>query len=398
MTGAKLSLGSQEEQDNLLIQQALALDPSEFDRELEPGEKADDAIDFGDLSDGDLAEFEDDSIQNVKDRNLRKSDEIREESSPHTIDPIKYPVNAFSSSAPKVHDQNKEVQADDFEAEQHEGNAVDDLGYLFNGSQSSSGSAEAETRREEPQTFASAIATKPRGEVEFHKVDGHAQGKSKEPLHNVGESAQAFTKIEDIPMAEPGRLVEMQRELFAMSGYVVPGHLKPSPKNPEELLSSLWPTFQRGTIPKFMQILPPSSTPYIGAKRPKRIKPVKPTRIKLELADDQERSFKLPFAQTTSGPGSAGCTVIIDRLSFNRTSIEAEEREPDLEFESTASELDNEPIGRLSWQDMDFASADFNSFDERPPSPERMEIDDYDYHPLPRQDKVRLLMAAFLLL
>lgn len=387
MIGAKLSLASQEEQDNLLIQQALALDPSEFDRELEPGEKADDAIDFGDLSDGDLAEFEDDSIQKVKDRNLMKSDESSEESSAQMIDPINYLVNAFSSSAPPVHDPNKEVQTDEFDAEQPEGNADDELDYLFHDSQSSSGSAEAETRREEPHSFASTMAAKPRAEVEPHKVDGHAEGKSKEPLHNVGGSAQASTKSEVIPMAETSKLVEVQRELFAMSGYVVPGHPKPSPKNPEELLGSLWPTFQRGTIPKFMQLLPPSSTSYIGAKRPKRMKPVKPTRIKLELADDQERSFKMPFAQTTAGQGSAGCTAITDRVSFNTTSIEYEEREPDLGFESTASELDNEPIGRASWQDLEFACVDWDNFDERPPSPEKMEIDNDDYCPLPRQDK-----------
>lgn len=388
MTGAKLSPVSQEEQDNLLIQQALALDPSEFDRELELGEKADDAIDFGDFSDSDLAEFEDDSIQNEKDRNPMKGDESGEESSQQTIDPFNYPDSNFSSSAPPVHDRNKEVQTDDFEAEGPEGSADDELDYLFNGSQSSSGSAEAESRGKEPQSFPSAIAAKPCGEVEPHKVESHAQGKGKEPVLDVDESAQAFTKSKDIPMAEPSRLVEIQRELFAMSGYVVPGYSKPSPKNPKELLSSLWPTFKRGTIPEFMQLLPPPSALYVGVKLPNRIKPVKPTRIKLELADDQARSFRLPFARTTARQKSADCTVITDRESFNRTSVEGVDREADLGFEGKASELDNEPIGGVCWLGLDFASANWDCFDESPPSPERMEIDDYDnYYPLPRQDK-----------
>lgn len=388
MTGAKLSPVSQEEQDNLLIQQTLALDPSEFDRELEPGEKADDAIDFGDLSDSDLAEFEDDSIQNEKDRNPMKGDESGEESSQQAIDPFNYLDSNFSSSAPPVHDQNKEVQTDDFEAQRPEGNADDALDYLFKGSQSSSGSAENETRGKEPQSFPSAIAAKSCEEVEPHKVESHAQGKGKEPVLDVDESAQAFTKSEDIPMAEPSRLVEIQRELFAMSGYVVPGYSKPSPENPKELLSSLWPTFQRGTIPKFMQLLPPPSAVYIGVKLPNCIKPVKPTRIKLELADDQTRSFRLPFPRTTASQESADGKVITDRVSFNKTGVEDVEREPDLGFESTASELDNEPIGGVSWQDLDFASANWDNFDEWLPSPERMEIDDYEnYYPLPRQDK-----------
>lgn len=384
MTGAKLSPVSQEEQDNLLIQQTLALDPSEFDRELEPGEKADDAIDFGDLSDSDLAEFEDDSIQNEKDRNPMKGDESGEESSQQAIDPFSYLDSNFSSSAPPVHDQNKEVQTDDFEAQGPEGNADDALDYLFKGSQSSSGSAENETRGKEPQSFPSVIAAKSCEEVEPHKVESHAQGKGKEPVLDVDESAQAFTKSEDIPMAEPSRLVEIQRELFAMSGYVVPGYSKPSPENPKELLSSLWPTFQRGTIPKFMQLLPPPSAVYIGVKLPNCIKPIKPTRIKLELADDQARSFRLPFPRTTASQEAADGKVI----SFNKTGVEDVEREPDLGFESTASELDNEPIGGVSWQDLDFASANWDNFDEWLPSPERMEIDDYEnYYPLPRQEK-----------
>lgn len=97
MISVKLSPVSQEEQDNLLIQQALALDPSEFDRELEPGEKADNAIDFGDLSDSDLAEFGDDSIQNEKDSNPMKGEESGEDGRQQTLDPFNYPDNDFSS-------------------------------------------------------------------------------------------------------------------------------------------------------------------------------------------------------------------------------------------------------------------------------------------------------------
>lgn len=390
MTGAKLSPVSQEELDNLLIQQALALDPSEFDRELEPGEKADDAIDFGDLSDGDLAEF-DDPIQNEEDRNPMTGDESGEEISQQKIDPFIYSDSNFSSSAPPVHDRNKEVQTDDFEAkgpEGPEGNANDELDYLFNGSQSSSGSAEADTGRREPQSFPSAIAAKPLGEVEPHKVESHAKGKGKKAVLDVSEIAQAFKKSEDIPMAQPSRLVEIQRELFAMSGSVLPGYTKPSPEIPEESLSSLWPTFQRGTIPKFMELLPPPRAEYIGEKLPDRIKPVKPTKIKLELADDQARSFRLPFPRTTASQESADGTVFTDRVSFISTSVEDVEREPDLRLESKASELDNEPIGGASWQDLDFASANWDSFDERPPSPERMDIDDNEnYYPPPSQDK-----------
>lgn len=377
MTGAKLSLGSQEEQDNLLIQQALALDPAEFDRELEPGEKADDAIDFGDLSDGDLAEDEDDSTQDEKGRNLMKDDESGDESSRQTINPFNFLVNVFTSSNPTVHGRNKEVQMDDIEAKQPGSNVDDELDYLFNGSLPSSSLAESETRPKEGQSCPSPIAAEPpqtRGEVEPHKVEGYEQEKSKDPSHKADKSAQQSPESKGSPTAEPGTLVEMQRKLFAMAGPVAPGNS----------LSFIWPSFKRGTIPKFMQLLPPSSTSYIGAKRPHRIKPVKPTRIKLELANDHARSFKLPSTQTTKKQESADYNLIINSASFNTTRIEDGAREPDLGFESTASELDDEPFGGVSWEDLDFASADWDRFDERPSSPE---IDDHYSYPLPRQDK-----------
>lgn len=377
MTGAKLTLGSQEEQDNLLIQQAFAFDPKEFDREFEPGEKADDAIDFGDLSDGDLAEDQDDSIQDEKDRNRMKGDESGDESSQQTIDSSTYLANASSSWVPSVYGINEEVQTGDFETEQPENDADDELDYLFTGGLPSSSSAESETKPKEGQSCASPIAAEPHGEVKPHKVEGHAQGhaqgKSKDPSPKTDESAQQSTESKGTPKAEPSTLVEMQRKLFAMTGSVAPC----------DSLGSLWPTFKRGTIPKFMKLVPPPNTPYIGAKRPERIKPVKPTRIKLELASDQARSFKLPLTQTTKRQESADN----DLITGNTTRIEDAACEPDLGFESTASELDDEPIGAVSWEDLDFASVDLDSFDERPPSPERMETDDYDSCLLPRQDK-----------
>lgn len=380
MTGAKLSLGSQEEQDNLLIQQALALDPGEFDRELEPGEKADDAIDFGDLSDGDLAEDEENCTQDEKGRNLMKGDESGDEISPQNINPFKYLFNVFTSSKPPVHGRNKEVQTDDFEAEQPGSNVEDELDYLFSTSLPSSTLAESETRPKECHSCASPIAAEPpqpHGEVEPHRVEGYEQEKSRDPSDKTDESAQQSIDSKGSPTAEPGTLVDMQRKLFAMAGPMANGNS----------LSFLWPSFKRGTIPKFMQLLPPSSSSYVGAKRPDRIKPVKPTRIKLELADDQAISFKLQSTQTIKTQESAGYNLNTNSTSFNSTGIEDGAREPDLGFESTASELDNEPLGGVSWEHLDFASADWDRFDERPSSQERMEIDDYYSYPLRREDK-----------
>lgn len=356
MNGANLALGSQEEQDNLLIQQALALDPSEFDRELEPGEKADDATDFGDLSDGDLAEGEDDSIQDEKGRNLRKGDESDDDdSSQETINPFKYLVNASSPSTHPAHDRNKEFQTGEFEAEQPSSSANDELNYLFTGSLQSSSSAKSGTSTKE----------------------GQAQGEIKDPPRKAdNDTAQPSTESKGTSEAEPDTLAEMQLKLFAMSRFVAP----------DNSLSSLWPTFKRGTTPKFMQLLPPPSNPYIGAKRPDCIRPLKPTRITLELANDQARSFKLPVTQTAKKQKSADDNIFNGSASFNTTRFEDGAREPDLGFESTASKLEDEQIGGVSWEALNFATADWDSFDEKPPLPERMEIDEYNSYPQHSKD------------
>ncbi|KAI1922429.1 hypothetical protein LOZ58_006108 [Ophidiomyces ophidiicola] len=86
------------------------------------------------------------------------------------------------------------------------------------------------------------------------------------------------------------RQYQLQQALFALSAYG-PDNPPAPPENHEELLASLWPKFDRNAMPRFLELLPPKKSHYIGKTPLKPPKKVLPTKLKLELAQDQERIF-----------------------------------------------------------------------------------------------------------
>lgn len=315
----------QEEQDDLLIRQALDPEnPFDFDRELEPGEKADDAIDFGDLSDNDLADDEDEGkllpsrqVDNAHDALGDIADFLQDEGAPGIVI--------------------------------SEGPGEDDLDDLFRDIPSSP----ADDGVEEKPTQVCAGDVEMAGASELGEE--HSQlndGLTPEPRAPGPSELQIQSSI------RPASLQQLQQELFAMSGSGVADMLPPPPENPEELLITLWPKFKRGTIPKFMDLLPPKKTSYIGKKPLKQPKPMQPTKINLELAYDQEKGFKLVSAnnrRTQEDTDRANFVSVVDPTSIETGTAEDEDMDSDLE---------NAPIGGISWQDFQFACGDWDALDE----------------------------------
>lgn len=325
---------SQEEQDNLLIRQALDPEnPFDFDRELEPGEKADDAIDFGDLSDNDLADDEDEG----KLLPSRQVDDIHD---------------AFGSIEEFLQVEGAPAMI------KSEGPGEDDLDDLFRDIPSSPAGDGVE---EKPtQIFISDIevagASELGGEYSQHTIttEPRAPGSSGVPSQ---ESIR------------PASLQQLQQELFAMSGSGVADILPPPPENQEELLMSLWPKFKRGTIPKFMDLLPPKKISYIGKKPLKQPKPMQPTKINLELAYDHEKGFKLASVNNRRVQEDT------DRVNFVSIVDTTSAKTANAEDEDVDSDLDNSPIGGVSWQDFQFACGDWDILDEpRPVLSEQVDI------------------------
>lgn len=319
---------SQGEQDDLLIRQALDPEnPFDFDRELEPGEKADDAIDFGDLSDNDLADDEDEG----KLLPSRQVDDVHD---------------ALGGIEDFLQD---EVVAGVIKSE---GPGEDDLDDLFRDIPSSPADDRVEEKLTQICTGDAEIAgASELGEEHSQLIDGLAP-EQRAPGPS-GVTCQSSIR--------PASLQQLQQELFAMSGSGVADILPPPPENQEELLMSLWPKFKRGTIPKFMDLLPPKQTSYIGKKPLKQPKPMQPTKLNLELAYDQEKGFKLALVNNRriqEDTDRANFVAIADTTSVEIATAEDEDMDSDLE---------NAPTGGVSWQDFQFACGDWDILDEPGP-------------------------------
>lgn len=318
----------QGEQDDLLIRQALDPEnPFDFDRELEPGEKADDAIDFGDLSDNDLADDEDEGkllpsrqVDNAHDILGGITDFLHDEGAPDII--------------------------------KSEGPGEDDLDELFRDMPSSP----ANDGVEEKPTQVCAGDFEMAGASELGEEHPQLIDRLTPEPRTPGPS-----EVQSQSSIRPASLQQLQQELFAMSGSGAADMLPPPPENQGELLTTLWPKFKRGTIPKFMDLLPPKKTSYIGKKLLKQPKPMQPTKTNLELAYDQEKGFRLASVnnrRTQEDTDRANFISVADTTSVGTATAEDEDMDSDLE---------NAPIGGISWQDFQFACGDWDILDEPDP-------------------------------
>ena len=332
---------SQEEQDDLLIQQALDPEnPIDFNRELEPGEKADDAIDFGDLSDDDLADDEDQIASELPTRHVANIDA------------------SFEGLEGFINDEEPP------DLTKSDGPIGDDFDDLF-GDLPSSPPGDGD-RAKNPQPFIESVGMG--GAVEF-KGESH-NGNNENLLETPGLEIEGPSELASQSIFRPinfnakdtalSREQQLQERLFAMSGSGFGGVdiLPPPPENQEELLKSLWPKFRPDAIPEFMNLLPPKMTHYIGKKPLKRPKPVQPTKLNLELAQDQEKSFRLSSITSRrmqEDIDRAGLIAVGSTTAVKTTSDEDEEIESDYE---------HEPIGGISWQDLQVACQDWDIYSQ----------------------------------
>lgn len=327
---------SQEELDDLLIQQALDPEnPIDFNRELEPGEKADDAIDFGDLSDDDLADDEDEGKPQAPTHEVSDTD------------------NAFGGLETFIE------EGPDFT--NREGPVRDEFDDLFGDMPSSPLGDGNEPKLSQLSTDSAGL-----GGASDLEGDDHTQDINGDLFEAPGIDTQESPELRSQPIFRPvtfdgkesvlSREQRLQEELFAMSrhGQGASDILPPPPENAEELLMSLWPKFRRGTVLQFMDLLPPKKTRYIARKPLKRPKPVQPTKVNLELAQDQEKSFRLTSItsrKTQEDMDRAGIIAITNTTPVERTSDGDEDMESDYE---------HEPVGGISWQDLQIACEDWD--------------------------------------
>ena len=301
-------------------------------------EKADDAVNFEDISDDDLPEEEDGGAVQ-----------------PASQDALFEGGDAFGGLDDAMEDSNFPPSNNENLAT--EGDGFDDL---FGDLPSS-----PVAHRDEPNdTQQSALASGV--EMSFDFEDDDALPDSSETLPAVssqtpevpaGSSQPLFRTVEyNAKDAVRSKEQLLQQALFAMSGSGSASDLPPAPpENMEELLASLWPKFQRHAVPRFMDLLPPKKAHYVGKTPLKPPKAVNPTKVSLELAQDQEKSFRAPQVankRTLEAEAEQKGLILVPEL-------EAGEQRSDEDMD-VDSDLEGEPVGGMTWQDMQILCEDWD--------------------------------------
>ena len=323
-----------DEADDILISQVLGSgDPYrlgnglDLGEEPQPGEKADDAIDFGDLSDNDLADDEDGhDARNLQGEQLHHLHSVPDFSKSFTQD--------GDLSVLPTENNLEDTDMDDLFGEDSSA-PIDGSGDV----------AQIEVGLDDPDKIFGDEDTP------FHS-DHISRPISHQPdPYGQRACSQDLREPTSTPLS---REQQIQMELFQMSR---PSQetLPAPPENQEELLASLWPKFKRDTVPKFMELLPPKKARYIGKSPPKPPRSIFPTKISLELAPDQEKSFKLwpvPNKKTPEEYEQSG--IITVKQDYDDGDAANDDVDMDSDFDCNL-------VGGISWQDLQIACGDWNN-------------------------------------
>ena len=329
---------SGDDHDDILIQQVLNAPATEdtfgLNRELEPGEKAEDAENYEDISDNDLAEDEDAEVE----RRSQKGNGHQTGASSKSLEVFTQDVDFPALANGNGLEDN--VYDDDLFGED-----------LSSPVEANNGLGQTQTEHDQDGLSDFEDSTSPRAQ--------HVPL----PIFPLSRQLEAPGKTVSRPMtlsskgSPPSKELQRQQELLAMSrdGATNTDGLPAPPENREELLASLWPKFERDTVPKFLDLLPPKRARYLGKTIPKPPKPVTPTKISLELGLDQEKTFKvssIPYKPNMEEIGSQGIVIIEEDIVVEK------DNEEDVDMES---DFENEMVRGTSWQDLQIICEDWEA-------------------------------------
>ena len=314
--------------DEQLISQAVSGEPIDpladiTVRPLEPGEKAEDAVDFEDIGDDDLAEDEEQDTHEATKQSTTGFESILDGDDQDEYEPIEDGTLRESS----IDELFRDVPTSPVDPSHPSKFQQADMNFDFEGD-------EALGRPIGPIKDVSSPSP---------AREGHA-GPSRSHPSNTFELAD----LED-PASEE---LSLQQRLFAQSRALFKDAPPAPPENRAELLRSLWPKFQEHTVPRFMELFPSKRARYIGKTPLKTPKPVLPTKLSLEIAADQEKSF----LHSTSGSkrkfdgGEYQYWIVTEDPVLDH---DASDNDPDLDSVS------DEAIGGTSWQDFQVACTDW---------------------------------------
>ena len=373
-----------------------------IDSDMEPGEKADDAVDYADF------DFDTDSLPEEEPSSRRPPTSVPP-SVPPSAPPVPPPTSvppapaaptaptpAISPTALPAPPEDEPAAPEDpvealfgteedglFESREDAEEPVDELAELF-------GEGRVSPEPDQMDDTRDLFFEDEHPPVAPEPVEPPAPEPVREPVPEPEPVPVPVEDVADQPMPQPEaaaakeeeeekeeemdaatlRAWKLQMELFSMSTRGPEYHPPAPPENFDELLFSLFPSFNRKDLPRWLQLIPPKKAYFVGNQPLKPPKPVLPTKIHLELAQDQERAFN------ASGQGFKR-TLEADHLGV--VPIETPEVEDDL-GEDFEQETDNEILpGGVTLQDLRVICADWDvpdepvpiNLDEEPPVEDR---------------------------
>ncbi|GME22157.1 Transcription factor TFIID complex [Neofusicoccum parvum] len=330
-----------EENDDLLIAELLSADPREnrfeglLTEPLGGDPKADDAVDYEDISDNDLAEDEEPSGQNGLHGEAGGPDDDF--------------MEGLFDDAPQTQDADAE------------NDGFDDL---F-GDAPSSPHAEQSQDMNGGQAGAVADGAFPGAASKHPESPPSTQIPKVESPESIRELASFEEVLEDHPMEEEDEDPEIreQRELFAQAqsrlrnGPVI-SDLPPAPQTDDDVFQAIWHNYEPGTILRFGEVLPHRRAYYVPKTPLKPPKSINPTKVSLELQQDHEKSFKLP---PTAAPARNTRQVEVDQKGIiTITEADTGEKSDDDDDVRLDDFEDNEQIGGVTWQDLQMLCDDWD--------------------------------------
>ncbi|KAF2226643.1 hypothetical protein BDZ85DRAFT_52611 [Elsinoe ampelina] len=309
-------------------------------RDLEVGEKADDAEDFEDIGDDDLASEDDEpSTRPAADENNVLENGHGEQADADGNDGLDFGDDLFGD------EDNAFVFGDSTEAAPIS-HPTDQSG------------PPTKPRIALPGTFTPKIPGADGGVFDSPASYGASpieQGISQLPTSSATPEPLVPDEEDEEELDEQ---VALQRALFARAGRRGSHEPPDAPETDMELFFSIWPSYDPERTARFIELFPPAPGHFNWKTPAKPPKPLQPSKLTLEIAPDSERTFRLSSA-AAAATGKTGKTAdqeTTNLIMATRPTTNGQESGDDMDIDDIN---EDELIGGLGWQDIELACCDW---------------------------------------
>ena len=232
---------------------------------------------------------------------------------------------------------------DAIEAERNGDRDDGDLDDLFN--ESSSPIQDRSQSQKEDTSFTSL-------DSQTGPVDGHSKGEPN--FRNVNYSGSQDADLSEFVGDEKGlKAYLMQQQLF---------HNRNAPTEQNTgRFEEYWPNFEASKPPRFHSLLPRKRAYFMPRIPLKPPKPIQPNKVSLDIAADQEKTFRLPSTGATTKAGrqheeeQRGMVYITDGVDEDDSRVN-----DDMQLDDLDGIDETEPVGNISWNDLKIACEDWD--------------------------------------